>query len=103
VNVALTFYFWIVLAPIVNALCFIWDGVFIGATATRPMVISMLIATLAIFLPVYYLSVGTLGNHALWLAMTAFMAGRGIALTFFARKAIFRSFPVFEKGQLRTH
>lgn len=103
VTVALTFYFWIVLAPIVNAVCFIWDGVFIGATATKPMVLSMLIATLVIFLPVYYLSVGTLGNHALWLALTSFMAGRGIALTFFARKAIFGSSADFEKGQFRTH
>jgi MATE family multidrug resistance protein len=86
---AMTFYFWIVLAPIVNTVCFIWGGVFIGATATKPMVFSMIAATIVIFLPVYYLSVDSLGNHGLWLAMTLFMATRGAALSAFAPSAIF--------------
>jgi MATE family multidrug resistance protein len=89
ISLAMSLYYWILIAPFVNSVCFIWDGVFIGATATRPMVISMILATIVIFLPTYYLGVGALGNDALWLAMTLFMATRGIALSFFARRSIF--------------
>ncbi len=88
---ALTFIGWTVAAPLVNAASFIWDGVFIGATATKAMVISMVLATLVFFLPVYYLTHGWLGNHSLWLAMTTFMAIRGITLTLYAPRAIFKA------------
>lgn len=89
VDLATGLYYWILVAPFVNTVCFVWDGVFIGATATRPMVLSMILATIVIFLPAYYLGVGSLGNDALWLAMTLFMATRGIALSIFARRSIF--------------
>jgi multidrug resistance protein, MATE family len=87
--VAMAFFGWTIAAPVVNAVCFIWDGVFIGATATRAMLISMVLATLVFFLPIYYLTLGSLGNHSLWLAMSGFMAVRGITLTLYAKKAIF--------------
>jgi multidrug resistance protein, MATE family len=89
IHVAMAFFGWTIAAPVVNAVCFIWDGVFIGATATRTMLISMVLATLVFFLPIYYLTRGSLGNHSLWLAMTSFMAVRGITLTLYAKKAIF--------------
>jgi len=87
--VAMAFFGWTIAAPVVNAVCFVWDGVFIGATATRAMLLSMVLATLVFFLPIYYLTRGSLGNHSLWLAMTGFMAVRGITLTLYAKKAIF--------------
>lgn len=89
IDVALEFYPWVVIGTVVNTLCYIWDGVFIGATATRPMVFSMILSTGIGFLLTYYLAIDTLGNHALWLAMTLFMALRGITLSLWARRAIF--------------
>jgi multidrug resistance protein, MATE family len=89
IAVAMAYFGWTIAAPLVNAACFVWDGVFIGATATRAMLVSMLVATLVFFLPVYYLTRDILGNHSLWLAMIAFMAVRGITLSFYAKKAIF--------------
>lgn len=86
--VTTTVYLWVVIAPFVNSFCFIWDGVYIGATATRAMLVSMLLATLVFYLPVYYLTRDALGNHALWLAMTTFMAVRGLSLTIYASRAI---------------
>jgi MATE family multidrug resistance protein len=88
-NLAEAFYLWIVIAPLVNTLCFIWDGVYIGATATKPMVVSMLLSTGIGFLGVYYLTIDLLGNHALWLAMTLFMLLRGLTLSFFAPRSVF--------------
>lgn len=80
---------WTVFAPIVNSICFIWDGVYIGATATPPMRNSMLVATVLIFLPVYYVTNSVLGVHAIWLAMFSFMLARGVLLTVLAKKYIF--------------
>ncbi len=79
---------WTVFAPIVNSVCFIWDGVYIGATATPPMRNSMLVATLFIFIPVYYLTQNIVGVHAIWLAMITFMLARGVLLTLLAKRHI---------------
>lgn len=89
IAVALTVVIWLVAAPLVNSVCFIWDGVYIGATATGAMRNSMLIATILVFIPVYYISEPFAGIHALWMAMTAFMVARGVILTLYAPSRIF--------------
>lgn len=89
IDTAMTVFVWTIAGPTVSSFCYIWDGVFIGATATAPMRDSMLLATFAVFLPVYYLATPYLGNHAIWLAMVLFMVARGVTLTFFAPKHIF--------------
>ncbi|HSH51662.1 MAG TPA: hypothetical protein VK982_08050, partial [Bacteroidales bacterium] len=91
INLTSVYFLWTVIAPISNSICYIWDGVFIGATATKPMRNSMLISLLIFFLPVYYLTVDSLGNDALWLAMISFMLARGVSLTLYAPKYIFKS------------
>ncbi len=72
--------FWTVLAPFVSSFSYILDGVFIGATETGPMRNTMLISTMAVFLPAYYIGTHLFGIHGLWLAMVLFMAARGVAL-----------------------
>lgn len=81
---AMPYLFWIAMIPIISFPAFIWDGVFIGATATAPMRNTLIVATLLIFLPVYYLLIGPLGDHGLWLAMIVFMFVRGLFLTLYA-------------------
>ena len=78
---------WIAIAPPINSIAYIWDGVFIGATASTAMRNSMLASTMA-FLLAYFLLKG-LGNHGLWMALTLFSIARGATLTFFAPKHIF--------------
>lgn len=78
---------WVVAIPIMSTASYIWDGIYIGATASRGMLYSMLGATI-LFYPLYFLLVGHMGNHALWLAMIMFMAGRGIFQTVMAPKYI---------------
>ncbi len=90
ITLAMTYMIWIVIAPLIHSFCFIWDGIFIGATATAAMRNSMLICTLLIFLPTYLLFRGPLGNHSLWLALTLFMVMRGVTLTWFSKKYIFQ-------------
>jgi MATE family multidrug resistance protein len=78
---------WVVAIPIMSTASYIWDGIYIGATASRGMLYSMLGATI-LFYPLYFLLVGHMGNHALWLAMIMFMAGRGIFQTVMAPRYI---------------
>jgi multidrug resistance protein, MATE family len=83
---------WIMLVPVITFPAFIWDGIYIGATASVAMRNSMLISTLVLFLPAYYILEPVLGNHGLWLAFLIFMAGRGITLTVMAKSYIWRAF-----------
>ncbi len=78
---------WIAIAPPINSVAYIWDGVFIGATASAPMRNSMLASTV-VFLCAYVLLKG-LGNHGLWMALTLFSIARGATLTALAPKHIF--------------
>lgn len=80
--------FWICLIPLLTFPAFIWDGVYIGATASKAMRNSMLIASFLLFLPLYYGFYPLMGNHALWLALMVFMLGRGIMLSLLANKNI---------------
>ena len=80
---------WLAVIPVVSFAAFIWDGIFIGCTATAAMRNTMIVATLLVFLPLNYLLTGPMGNHGLWLALMVFMAARGIIMTIYAPKAIF--------------
>lgn len=90
IDLALSVVFWTVLAPFVSSICYILDGVFIGATATAPMRNTMLISTFLFFLPVYYIGTMLFGVHGLWLAMVLFMAVRGGALALYLPKTVFK-------------
>ena len=82
INYANKFIYWIWVIPILSFSAFIWDGVFVGITASKEMRNSMLISALLIFFPCYYIFESSIGNNALWLALSMFMLGRGIIQTF---------------------
>lgn len=77
---------WVMLVPFATFAAFIWDGIFIGATAAAPMRNTLVVASLVIFLPVYFISRGYIGNHGLWLAMILFMVTRSVMLTFYSKR-----------------
>jgi MATE family multidrug resistance protein len=88
VVLAKEFYWWVLPVPLVGFAAFLWDGIFVGATASRAMLTTILIATILFF--AIYLSLNNImGNNALWLALIMFLLLRGLAQTFFAKKAIF--------------
>ena len=77
---------WIWLVPMVSTPAFILDGIFIGITATRGMLLSSFLATL-LFFALYFLTQGLWGNHSLWLAMIAYLAMRGIVQLIWLKKS----------------
>ena len=81
-----TYYYWALAIPLAGMAAFVWDGVFIGCTMTRGMLVSMALAAATFFI-LYYALRGSLANHGLWIAFIAYMAVRGLAQTFIFRKA----------------
>ncbi len=81
------YFYWALAIPLAGFSAFLWDGIFIGATATKPMFYSMLIASVSFFL-VYLIFHGLLGNHALWLAFMVYLSLRGILQYYLSRKII---------------
>ena len=76
--------FWTWVMPLAGVAAFVWDGIFIGITASRQMLLSSIIATV-MFFSAYYLLFPSLANHALWLAFILFLLGRGISQTLLFR------------------
>jgi len=76
---AMRFLPWLVISPLVSVWPFLYDGVYVGATRAREMRNIMLVSTVVVFLPAWYLLRG-FGNHGLWLAFMLFMASRGIGM-----------------------
>lgn len=70
---------WAVMVPLTGFAAFVFDGIFIGITATRAMFMSCLVGAIAFFLT-YYLLFGEWHNHALWLALNIYLALRGVVL-----------------------
>lgn len=83
---------WIIIAPLINSFCYIWDGIYIGATASKPMRNSMFIATFLIYVPLYFVLKPIWPVHGLWFAFTVFMAARGLLLTFTYERFIIKNF-----------
>jgi MATE family multidrug resistance protein len=77
VEASLPYFFWALLIPVAGVAAFIYDGIFIGITETRGMLIACLIASV-VFFTLYYLLSPFMANHALWLSLIVFLALRGI-------------------------
>ena len=89
--------FWILLVPVCGFAAFLFDGIFVGATASRTMRNSMFIATLAFFgvfygLP-YIIDVPdsdiALRNNVLWTAFMVYLLLRGVLQALFVRKSVY--------------
>ena len=78
------YYLWAVTVPFAGFAAFGWDGIYIGATLTRQLLISMAGATAAFFI-IYFSLRSHMGNHALWLAFISYLALRGILQTILYR------------------
>lgn len=86
-----TYFYWALAVPAVGIAAFIWDGIFIGATATRGMLLSMATAAASFFV-LYYGLHPVLANHALWLAFLTYLLMRGVMQTGLSRVVIRKAF-----------
>ena len=86
---------WVLVIPVCGFAAFLFDGIFIGATATRTMRDAMFIATAAFFAIYYGLKYhfGTADEHVwnniLWTAFIVFLTLRGLLQAIRVRKDIY--------------
>jgi multidrug resistance protein, MATE family len=81
ISEASKFLIWMIPLPFVGFVCYLWDGVFGGLTASTEMRNTMLLALLmfiagASFLMNYW------GNHGLWFGFALFLGVRGLSLSY---------------------
>lgn len=86
VSAADRYFYWTALIPFTGMAAFIWDGIFIGCTKTRGMLLSMFVSALAFF-AVFGSLRHSMGNHGLWLAFIMYMAMRGFMQTLIWKKS----------------
>lgn len=80
VLVAVHYRWWCVAIPLASMAAFVWDGVFIGQTDTRGMLIAVMSAS-ATFFAIYFLLAEPQGNNRLWLAFIIYLAMRSLVQT----------------------
>jgi MATE family multidrug resistance protein len=85
---AMQFMPWVVAMPILSFGAFIWDGVFVGMTATKSMRDAVVLSTL-LFLICYY---GTNGIDLIWSLWISF-------LLFFVFRTILQSWMFYKRGR----
>ena len=80
VEASKAYVWWAYLVPAAGVAAFVWDGIFIGTTQTRGMLLSSAIAALVFFVTAT-ITIKTMGNHGLWLSMILYLATRGLVQT----------------------
>ena len=78
------YFWWAVGIPLAGFGAFLWDGILVGATATRQMLVSMALAA-GVFFAVYWSGNAGENNHVLWVAFLAYLWTRGMAQSFLGR------------------
>ncbi len=89
IDTAMKYVYWLVVLAIPAAAAYIWDGIYVGATASKAMRNTMLLASVIFFFPVYLLLESSIGNHALWLALVTFMLARAFSMWYLAKRYIY--------------
>ena len=77
IKAADAYFYWVLAIPLCGFSAFLWDGIFIGMTATRQMLYSMLVSS-ALFFVIYHSFSPFMGNHALWMAFVCYLFSRGL-------------------------
>lgn len=80
VEASQAYVWWAYLIPAAGVAAFIWDGLFIGTTQTRGMLVSSAVAAFVFFVTAT-ITIGIMGNHGLWLAMILYLLIRGLIQT----------------------
>lgn len=79
---------WVWILPLVSFTAFIYDGIYIGVTATATLRNVMLVIIICIFIPSLFIFKHYGENHGMWLALIVMLIGRGVGLKLFLKKSL---------------
>ena len=78
---------WIIIIPPIGSICYLFDGIFIGAAQTSDMRNAMLVSV-AFFILSSELLINIFANHGLWLSFLLFLILRSITLNYYFRNIL---------------
>ena len=76
---------WVIAVPLIGSIPFMMDGIMVGATKTKLLRNTVIVATVLFFIAYYALS-PLIGNNALWTAFLIFLFFRGLLLYLYSNK-----------------
>jgi MATE family multidrug resistance protein len=76
-KIASPYLLWMAIMPLAGFACYIWDGIYIGLTASKSMRNSMFLS-FVFFLALYFVLPTSLSNHRIWLAFCLFLMSRAV-------------------------
>lgn len=86
------FLFWLLLMPVMSCIAFTWDGIYIGATASRALR-NCTIGSAVVFLLLYWATAGKFGVQSIYIAYFGHLVFRSIYQTAVYRKNIYIRVP----------
>ena len=78
IQTALPFLFWMILLPILGTPSYIWDGIYVGLTASKAMRNSMILSLIIYLFSFFILKTILNEMDALWLSLLIFLFMRGM-------------------------
>ena len=78
---------WLLLIPLISCIAFTWDGIYIGATASKAIRNTTLLSTVAFF-ATYYLFCHIISIQAIYLAYVMHLIVRTILMTALAKREV---------------
>ena len=85
------YFYWSAMISVVGVTAFVMDGIYIGATWSREMSVTMVISLLG-FIGIWNFVQQSLGNEGLWLAFYSFLLLRGLTMSLRLSRNISKSF-----------
>lgn len=78
---------WLLLMPVISCIAFTWDGIYLGATASKAIRDTMVVSAI-VFFACYYIFEGRFGIQALWIGYAAHLILRSVIMTAVAKKEV---------------
>lgn len=82
---------WMLIVPVAGFGAFLYDGIYVGATASRAMLYIMFAATVVFFTTFFILN-GIAGNDGLWIAFLLFLFCRSILMWWRCDKILYEDY-----------
>jgi len=78
-EISLSYSYWAIIIPFAASFCFLFDGIFIGASQTRELRNAMIVSV-AIYIVASFFLIASFGNTGLWLSLCLFFIARALTL-----------------------
>ena len=78
-EISFSYSYWAIIIPFAASFCFLFDGIFIGASQTRELRNAMILSVV-IYVSVSFVLIASFGNTGLWLSLCIFFIARALTL-----------------------